>query len=356
MDKESLKNQSNYQTYQVLNSQQIKKGCFEIAINIQQSLLLMASRYEIQIAFFKFGKFKQFQVIKQEKQFSSILYFHIRKSNFITNDGVSSLKIWSSNLLASIKFIQKLRGHKSSINCLLLNSEEDIVITGSNDYTIRSWKQKNEQWSSSQIIFCHNSFVYGLSINKQGNKLISCSRDCTIVVNEFSNSNQIWTVSQIIQVDKLGYIIGFICDSVFVYQPIKMNLTQAAELNSVGNDSLYIYQLDHEKKYIKKKQLLVFGDGELCESKFSFQYCSSNNLLLIKNGSQINLVKVIKNNKIDNECLEDLYNFQLNQVISFDPTYCKGKIYGTMSSDGQYIIISNYSQKIIEIREYKKQD
>ncbi|CAD8113796.1 unnamed protein product [Paramecium primaurelia] len=70
----------------------------------------------------------------------------------------------------------------------LLNNNEDLIISGSCDFTIRFYKKQN-QWLCQQTITDHTSHVQGLNMNQHQNKVISCGREEQILIIEQSQQD-----------------------------------------------------------------------------------------------------------------------------------------------------------------------
>lgn len=70
-----------------------------------------------------------------------------------------------------------LTGHLGGISCLVLNKNEDLLLSGSDDFTIKSWRKEKEFWSCSQTLTGHHHYICSLSLNHDENHFISCSID-----------------------------------------------------------------------------------------------------------------------------------------------------------------------------------
>ncbi|CAD8091671.1 unnamed protein product [Paramecium primaurelia] len=170
----------------------------------------------------------------------------MNKSNHFISGSDKSIIIWSMNQSNQWIFQQKLNGHNNEISCLVLNNNEDLIISGSYDHTIEFWN-KQYQWLCQQTIKDHNNMVCGLSLNQQLNKVISCGQDEQILIIEQSQQDSKWIIIQKIKVEQHGYRICFINDNLFTFQPY-------------GIEQMHVYEMNNtNKQYLKTKGILVKG-------------------------------------------------------------------------------------------------
>ncbi|CAD8130624.1 unnamed protein product [Paramecium sonneborni] len=85
---------------------------------------------------------------------------------------------------------QRLNGHIGYIFCLILNNNEDIIISGSADKTIKFWMNKNKWLLCQQTITDHSNYIYELSLSQQQNRVISCGYDKQILIIEQSQQKK----------------------------------------------------------------------------------------------------------------------------------------------------------------------
>ncbi|CAD8128354.1 unnamed protein product [Paramecium sonneborni] len=266
--------------YKIIHNTSIKLNvyCCAIAINKDKSIVLAACNYQIKVLEFKQEQLKQTQLLSEHSQTVLTLNFMKKSTHFISGSYDSQIIIWSMNQNCQWICQYKLNKHISWINCLILNNNEDIMISGSNDKTIKFWFKQNE-WKCSQTITDHTNDVYGLSLNEQQNRLISCGRDKLILIIEQSSQDSKWNVIQKIYVDTFGYRLCFINDNIFTFQP-------------TYKEQMYIYEMSStNKQYSKTKAISVKSDSYDCSDYFPQQYIKQKCLLVNKNGSNVNLIR-----------------------------------------------------------------
>ncbi|CAD8209028.1 unnamed protein product [Paramecium octaurelia] len=324
--------------YQLLDQTNYKHpdDCCAISINPNNNLMICSAYESIKVLYFKTGSLKYLQQINKHHENITTLNFFHRKMNFVSSSCDTSIIIWSSSLISSPKYITKLNGHSDQINSVVVahNHQDDLIISGSFDQTIKFWSPTcslPSSWSCIQTIHEHTSLIYGLSINEDGNKLLSCGYDKLILVIENSN-NSIWEVKQKIKVD-IGLRLAFITNNIFVFQPYQ-------------GEYLHFYTYDQlSQQYIQSKSLSIKGSGQQCQQYFPQMFIPSKNILVSKNGQAINFIKFHFHSSGDWECI-------LKYVISFDKCI-NGLIFGTMSENGEFLVTWDQQSDQIQIRQFQ---
>ncbi|CAD8178172.1 unnamed protein product [Paramecium pentaurelia] len=312
-------------TYNLLQNNSIKQNdnCRAIAINKDNSIVLAGCNQQIKVFEFKQEQLKQTQLLSEHSNYITTLNFIKKQNQFISGDGSGQIILWSMNENSQWISQQKLKEHSNCINCLILNNNEDVMITGSDDKTIKFW-QKQQQWVCSQTITDHTHYVLGLSLNDQQNRVISCGEDNLILIIEWSSQELKWNVIQKISVEVKGHRLCFINDNVFTFQPY-------------GKEQMHVYEMSStNKQYSKIKEIAVKSGYSGCHYYFPQQYIKQKCLVVNKNGYNVNL---IRNQNGD---------FITQQSIDFG----HNSIYGQMSEDGEYLMTWDYKSKEIQIRKY----
>ncbi|CAD8135856.1 unnamed protein product [Paramecium pentaurelia] len=315
-------------TFEILNQNTIRQGqyCFAIAINKDNSIVLAGCDKNIKVFEFKQGKLNQIQVLSEHQLNVLTLNFMKKSNNFISASEDKQIIIWQINQNNQWIIQQRLNGHSGQINSLLLKNDEDVIISGSSDLSIKFWNKSNG-WLCQQTIKNHTESIYQLSLNQMQNKLISCSRDSQIIVMEYSQKDCIWSVMQTIKVYQYGYRLCFINDNQFTFQPIYQEQMHVFEMNSCN------------KQFFKTKEITVKSGSNSCDYLFPQQYIKSKCLLVNKNGQNINLIRKKENG-----------DFMIEQTIQFGHHY----IFGQLSENGEYLITWDSKSKEIQIRKYKE--
>ncbi|CAD8214569.1 unnamed protein product [Paramecium pentaurelia] len=244
------------------------------------------------------------------------LNFMQKSKQFISGSLDKSIIIWKQNQNKQWSYQQKLNRHKGFIQCLIINTNEDLIVSGSQDCTLKFWINKNE-WLCQQTINDHSKEVYGLSLNQQQNRVVSCGYDQYILIIEQSEQNKEWKVIQNITIDNYGFRVCFIDNNMFTSTPI----------------------MNNNNKYFTITRDISIKSGSDMYASFPQQYINQISILVSKNGEYVNLIRKKQNEEILTE-----------QYIDFGID----SLHGTMSNDGEYLITWDYQSKQIQIRRYQE--
>ncbi|CAD8205161.1 unnamed protein product [Paramecium octaurelia] len=325
--KHSITNNLNPFTYYLLynNSIQQNEYCYAIAINKDNTIVLAGCNRQIKVFEFKQEQLKQTQLLNEHQNFIITLNFMKKQNQFISGDVGGLIITWSMNQNSQWIFQQQLKEHSKCINCLVINNNEDLMISGSEDNKIKFW-QKQNQWLCSQTITDHTDQLLAISLNDEQNRVITSGRDKLILIIQRTSQDSKWNVIQKISVEEFGRRLCFINDNVFAFQPNCQEQMDVYEMSSTN------------KQYSKTKQIAVIC-SQSCQYWFPLQYIKQKCLLVNKNGQYVNLIR--KNQNAD---------FITQQTIDFGHDY----LFGQMSEDGNYLITWDYKSKQIQIRNYQQ--
>ncbi|CAD8118586.1 unnamed protein product [Paramecium primaurelia] len=317
-------------TYKLLQDKSIQYNevCYAIAINKDNSIILAGCNKQIKVFEFKQEQLKQTQILSEHSSYVTTLNFMKKQNQFISGSQYGQIIIWSMNQNSEWVCQQKLNDHSTWIKCLLINNNEDVMISGSNDKTIKFWQKQQQQFVCSQTISDHTNDVEGLSLNDLQNRVISCGSDKLILIIERSSQDQKWNVIQKISVEVVGRRLCFISDNVFTFQPS-------------GKEQMYVYEMSStNKQYSKTKEIDVKSGFYGCNVWFPQQYIKQKCIIVNKNGFNVNLIRQNQNG-----------DFITQQSIDFG----SNSIFGSMSEDGEYLMIWDGKSKEIQIRKYHQE-
>ncbi|CAD8187355.1 unnamed protein product [Paramecium pentaurelia] len=323
-------NQSNIKpfNYQLIQECSIQQSdlCRAIAIDKGCSTLLVGCESLIKVFEFNQGMIKKIQTLKQHKDWVQTLNFMHKSKQFISGSCDHSIIIWKCNQNNQWSFKQILNGHNNSIQCLIINTNEDLIISGSGDNTIKFWINKN-QWLCQQTIKEYSQSVLGLSLNQQQNRVVSCGYDYYILIIEQSEQNQEWRLIQKITIENYGFRVCFIDNNMFTFSPY-------------NKEEISIFELNNNNKQFTKTKSIPIKSGQDVYARFPQQYINQKSILVCKNGEYVNLITKKENGE-----------FLTEQSIHFEVD----DLYGTMSDDGVYLITWDNKSKQIQIRRCKEQ-
>ncbi|CAD8095116.1 unnamed protein product [Paramecium sonneborni] len=316
-----------YQQQQQVSIEQIE-NCYSIDFSNGCKTIAVGEEQIIKVYSFTLNSINLINKLFGHRNEISILKFMLKSNHLVSSSLDGSISIWSQCLLAKPLKILKLVNHLKGILCYTINSDENLIITGSYDSTMNVWIKKENFWLCSQKLTDHSSAVYGISINENQNKLISCGHDNQILVFSihYFRDTQFLTKMQSINVDLYGFRLCFINNNIFVFQPN-------------NDENLFVYELnDNDGKFIKTKEIGLYN-GIYCYEFFPQQYIREKQLLINKNGYHINILRY----KLNQE-------FVLEQSINFDHYF----IFGSLSYNGEYLATWDWKTKQIQIRKYQE--
>ncbi|CAD8102429.1 unnamed protein product [Paramecium sonneborni] len=353
-------NQCKNQTfsYELLPQSLTKQDAIShaLAINSNNNLLLVSEEFNFKIFYFKDGSLKFLQkfycpILKSNEfaiNFINTLDFCKQKKQLFISGSDTLITKWSFNLISSVKYIQRLEGQVCIASLVIHPIKENIIISGSKLGSIYFWfdHQNYEGQPFSQTISEHIKCVVGLSINDDGSKVISAGKDGIILIIEPNSTSELdyskcsWIIKQKIQVKPHGYRICFINNDSFTFQPY-------------GQSQLHYYILLNGQ-FIKDKEFQIQLNLEDCMYFFPQIYNKKKKILFNKCGNTLNILKYQELNK-EEQLLQYYQQFQLQQVILFNETF-NPWIFGTVSEDGQYLIIWDGISRNIQVRKYTIQN
>ncbi|CAD8093508.1 unnamed protein product [Paramecium sonneborni] len=337
---ENLINSKNKISYEVISQKQYctLNSCNAMAINTKNSIVISSEESIIIIYYFKQNSFKTIQKFKiNSSNINTLNFFKIRQ-NFVCGCKNSSIYLQSINMIAKSKFIQKLDANSGSTLCLCISKQEDQVVTGHYGKTIKIWSQFQQypqQWTCLYNLTDHRGAVYGVSMCENQQKIISCSNDQQVFVYQFQQQCNQWILKQIISND--GLRLCFITNDIFVFQPYAANYLE-----------IYIFE-NLSQKFLNKQKVQIQEGGQFCNEFFPMIFNPNKGLIFNKSSYNLNVIKCKLRQDIQKKEQQQI-DFILEESIDFyDEYFC-----GSISDDGEYLLIWNNEKNQISIRKYKE--
>ncbi|CAD8188645.1 unnamed protein product [Paramecium pentaurelia] len=348
-------------TYKWYNSQ---KSDFQnvLAINHDNSVLAVGNREEIKI--FKILHYKEYNVENLTEQEEEELYASEGKAlkqllicdgnigyvttlqflqsekhaNFFLSGSEHLINIWAPDdqlmpYCWQSKF--KIEWTYSKINCVIIHPNENLIISGDNE-NVKLWQQQ-DQYVCQQIINEHKMPIYGLSISPDGKKLISIGADQNLFVMTGLEKETLQVIQKI-QFNELLLRICFITNQIFTLQSSK---------SSTGSKNLQIFKMDLNEKFQIAKNISLQGKGQHDLGDCQPNYIPSKQILMIKSGYSINIIRFILYNP-QFKGLDGEFDCQLEQSINFGHDW----VFGTISHDGQFLITWDSKSHKTQIKKY----
>ncbi|CAD8200504.1 unnamed protein product [Paramecium octaurelia] len=197
-------------TYDLIQNHSIQQNesCWVIAIIKDNSIVLAGCESKIKVFEFKQEQLKLIQLLIEHVDYVTTLNFMKKSAQFKSGSHDKQIIIWCWDQQSQWVCQYILNEHQAQINCLLLSKNEDLIISGSSDESIKFWTKKNE-WTYSQTITDSTNDVVSLSLNEKQNRVISCVYETLfILIIEQQQQDQKWNVIQRLQL--MGMVIEYV--------------------------------------------------------------------------------------------------------------------------------------------------
>ncbi|CAD8122833.1 unnamed protein product [Paramecium sonneborni] len=130
-------------------------------------------------------QYKLVQEVKQNEWCHALAFNH--NQSIMVGSLNNNIKIWNFQQGQLLNKNIILDGHEKLVKTIVFSKRYNWFFSGGEDHTIRSWKEKqgwfsSNKWESSKANKTHSNWVIQLILNQQENELISCSVDKTIKI------------------------------------------------------------------------------------------------------------------------------------------------------------------------------
>ncbi|CAD8106398.1 unnamed protein product [Paramecium primaurelia] len=325
IDKENIeyKEQCMIQ-YQIISKYSQIQNCYAISFNFDQTIMISGCQNDIAIWQFNDGKIQHIIDLQGHSNQVISLKFSANKNEFVSGSTDKSIRYWE--LINNIWVCkQVLLGHKRQIDCLLMSNKNNQILSCSCDKTIRIWtKNQQSQWFQVQNLTNHSAYVRCISLNKSQNLLVSCGEDKLILIWEL-NKSKVWNLIQSIKNDDFGYRLCFIDDLKIAWQPRSQNKTFFYEYDTNTNQ----FELDQH-------HIVLQQSSEGYQNFFPSIYNEEKQVLINKHGQFVYIMKMNLS-----------HNLEISQMIDIGH-YCN---YGSLTNDGQFLVIWDEKSKCLQVRQ-----
>ncbi|CAD8197258.1 unnamed protein product [Paramecium pentaurelia] len=319
------------------NSIRIKKYCKGMAINKENSLLLIDSLYFIAVYAFKNGSINKLQLLQSRSSAHATSTFLNKKSYFISSSQ-NSLILWSTTLLGSYKYIKKLEEHQNTIFCIALHPiNENLIFSSSQDGDIKIWSISSKKNPCKQTISATIGKIIQLLINQEGDKLIVLGDNKKILILQ-QNGTQ-WDNKYQVEYNQEINKICFMNNNSFCFSSKQMvlfsHLAQNLQISYIQEETINFYFSEN----LLINECIHFFKSDT----FPFFYDQNKQVLLIVGVCNLYIIKYqnIESGKLI-----------IDQVIKYrDVQQSSSFIIAFMSKDGKYLMISDLKSFQIDIFE-----
>ncbi|CAD8205199.1 unnamed protein product [Paramecium octaurelia] len=291
---------------------QIDAWCCAIVFNKDGSIMISSDGCEIKIWKFEQGTFKLSNSYKEHSNPIKCLIHSKKTNNFISGDNNSQIICWQQTNRNDWNWSQPFKQHNNSINCFLLNKQEDQLISGGMDHKIIVWKVG---FSKNVLTFLysldqHINRVNSLSFNQSETVLASSGYGEFIIWEKGVLGKLEFKYKQMLQD---GQKIHFINDKQLLWVNKKMN-------------NILVFELFNGVFKQNANKTITLIENNECDDSTLFPIINNKerNVLLLRHKQHIYLIRQLN---------DDTFNIVAS--LKFLTT----EIYGTMTNNGQYLVV-----------------
>ncbi|CAD8121367.1 unnamed protein product [Paramecium sonneborni] len=310
--------------FKLIDSINEEEWCNSISFNKQSQIMIAGCRDGvIKIFEFKQGKISRLSQNREHTDYVRCIQFMKKTNSFISASDDKTIIVWNIDEIGLSEVKQKLIEHQGGINSLLINMNEDLIISGSDDKSIKFWMKQNF-WSCQQTLNIHDASIRSMSLNYSSNQLISCAQNETVINVSQKQSNNMWILVQKIQQE--GYRLCYIKDNIITVQPRNQK-------------TMFVFKFNQSNNQFNLEQEVQNLNGQNCRCFFPQQFIKQKQLLVNKNGNYINLIRIKQNGE-----------FILEQSIQFE----NSDIYGAITDDGEYLVTWDTYTNKLQVFQYQE--
>ncbi|CAD8120200.1 unnamed protein product [Paramecium sonneborni] len=303
---------------------------FQIVFDKTGSIMISSNYEQIKIWNFVEGRLKLQNTYTIHQDNVLCFVYSKQNNNFISGSRDNTIICWQQINQNEWQYSEPFHQHNDEVRCLILNKEENQLISGSHDRSIKVWQVdfiKNEL-NFLYSLNKHTNHVESLSLNQSETMLASCGVSHFIIwkknsqgVLEFKNKQDV----------SPGYKIHFINDHQFIW------VTKSKDI-----DDIFVFENQNGVFQQNTNKTLKLIQNNQCndESYFPIIHNQERNLILVRHKYDIYLIRQLKD-----------ATFKIYTTIKFQ----NERVYGTMTNNGQYLIIwENKGEKYISFEILKQ--
>ncbi|CAD8214836.1 unnamed protein product [Paramecium octaurelia] len=301
--------------------------CYAIAFNNTGLIMISCCIKQIKIWNFEKGKLNLQILMKLIKKLLHAWCIAQRKIVLFLAHKIKHQSEW--------KFSQPYQQHDGTVNCLILNKQEDQLISRGCDYKIIVWLV---DFIKNELVFLysldkHTNTVFSLSFNQSETLLASCGYGTFIIWEK--GLKEKWDFKYTQNVSAAGYKIHVINDQQIFWVPMHQYINE-----------LLVFELQNGNFSNNQNKTINFirNYESQDQSYFPIMHNKDRNVRLIRHKQHIYLIREFNDS-----------TFQIVSTLN-----CQSQeIYGTMTNNGQYLVFHNYNSgndskiSIFPYRSYK---
>ncbi|CAD8178231.1 unnamed protein product [Paramecium octaurelia] len=292
------------------------KRCNDIVFNSNGSIMVSTSENDIKIWRFQNGTIKQGKTLERHTDCIQCLVYSKKSNSFISSD--KTIRCWKLIDQNDWCFSQSYQQHTDYVMCMILNSNEDLLFSGSRDKSIKVWKVDfiQNKLTYQYSLDKHDHYVISLSLNQSETQLVSCAKKQNqIIIWERREKDKFefkYFVKQSIQL--YGQKVKFIKNDQFIW------ITGDEQM-----DNLYVFELQQEtfQENQEKTIQLIKNKENIDQYRFPIIYNKERNLIVVRHKKYIYIIREISDGR-----------YKIVDQLKCDTS----QVYGTVTNNGKYLV------------------
>ncbi|CAD8126421.1 unnamed protein product [Paramecium sonneborni] len=317
-------------THNQIMSQSFKQfeTCYAIAFNQNNSIMISTCGKQIKVWNFHQGQIILRFTLQKHIDDVTCLLFSQNLNQFISGCGNEdgSIICWKQKKDSTWKSSQPFKYHQLGLRQMIMNRQENQLISGSLDKTIIIWKL---DFSQNCLIYQytlskHQNKLLSLSMNESETCLVSCSEDQSIII--WSKESGVWKFKEIVnqQVRQIGRQVKFLNDSQFIWIQMNLGIIHFFEVQNLSF------------KEILEKQLFL-NNQKQDWNLFPIIHNKHKNIIVIRHYQSVFILRQQQDGSLK---------------LMADPIQCKSEYnYGSISNDGQFLVLWDLNTKQYNVYE-----
>ncbi|CAD8136555.1 unnamed protein product [Paramecium octaurelia] len=309
--------------YKIVESLEQNKLSNVLLFNHQNDVFFQGIGENVKIWQFKNGQLYNSQLLYGHNQQIYCLACSKNNNMLVSGSADKSIRIWEEISHKNWQTTQILKGHTGYIYSIIINKSDDQILSSSSDNSILVWGKKQNIWECIQNIDVHQNSVYQLSFNQSYTQFSSCSYDRNLIIWSL-NQEQEWKKQQIIKHQSQSFRACFIQDNQIVLQ---QNSHRYIEIYTRNQANIFVNTQKIELQYLNVDL-----------SSFSpLQFVVNKQILLLKHNNKTLILRRKQN-----------WKFQIEEEIDEEGV-------GTLTNDGKYLLLINNKLRSLQIYEQQLQ-
>ncbi|CAD8100364.1 unnamed protein product [Paramecium sonneborni] len=323
-------------TLKPINNQQKQSDfCWTIAFNQTGQIMVSGCNQYIKVWDFKDGQLKEVKKLEGHNQNIRCLLFSKLQNSFISGSNDNTIRCWKQLNGQEWNSQQSYQEHTNWIECLLLCKKENTLFSGSVDKSIKIWKVdfNNNNLKFSYSLMKHTLDVFGLSLNESETFLVSCGAEQQIIIWKKSKEKK-WEFYQIVKqsINESGVTVCFIKENQFIWICGNKN----------GKDCLSYFELingDFVEQKEKEQQLIISSDVYNL-NLFPIVFNKEKEIILLRHKFHVYLLTKQTQGR-----------YRISTKLKFQ----NNSIQGTMTNNAKYIILWEKTEQNFQIYQIEYQ-